>query len=153
MSVPSPGSVLNRTWLFGSLGARGEKFPKGSESRVARLIDLGIIERGKGRTYILSRRFYDFVGKKGAYTRKKGLDREHNLALLLKHIDDNKASGSRLTELCQVIPSLPKTHVQSLLQTLKRRGAAHPVGQRRAGVWYPGPFPDEAAETEGENDA
>ena len=93
---------------------------------------------------MLSRRFYEFVGQKGAYTRRKGLDRDHNLALLVKHIEENKATGSKLDELCQVIPSLPRTHVQSLLQTLKRRGAAHPVGKRRAGVWYPGPGADES---------
>src|SRR5690606_13133174 len=74
-------------WLLMSAASRGEKLPRGVESRVARLMDLGIIERGKGRTYMLSRRFYEFAGKKGAYTRRKGLDREHNLALLLKHIE------------------------------------------------------------------
>jgi ATP-dependent DNA helicase RecG len=81
-------------------------------------ICLPFLERGKGRTHILSRKFYEFVGKAGAYTRRKGLDREHNLALLKKHIDENSAVGSKLDELCQVIPSLPRTHVQSLLQTL-----------------------------------
>lgn len=125
-------------WLLMSAAARGEKLPRGFEKRVARLIDLGILERGKGRTHILSRKFYEFVGRAGDYTRKKGLDREHNLALLKKHIDENGSVGSKLDELCQVIPSLPRTHVQSLLQTLKRRGLAHPQGQRRAGVWFPG---------------
>ena len=129
-------------WLLMSAAARGEKLPKGFEKQVSRLIDLGILERGKGRTHILSRKFYEFVGKTGAYTRKKGLDREHNLALLKKHIDENATVGSKLDELCQVIPSLPRTHVQSLLQTLKRRGLAHPQGQRRAGVWYPAPTAD-----------
>ncbi len=140
-------------WMVMAAANRGEKLPRGGESRVARLVDLGIIERGRGRTYMLSRRFYEFVGKTGAYTRKKGLDREHNLALLLKHIEESKAVGSKLEELCQVLPPLPKTHVQSLLQTLKRRGLAHPVGQRRAGVWYPGPAPDEAIETSNNNNA
>ncbi|MDA0921797.1 MAG: putative DNA binding domain-containing protein [Planctomycetota bacterium] len=140
-------------WLLMSAAARGEKLPKGSEKQVARLVDLGILERGKGRTHILSRKFYEFVGRTGAYTRKKGLDREHNLALLKKHIDENSAVGSKLDELCQVIPSLPRTHVQSLLQTLKRRGLAHPVGQRRAGVWYPGEDPEKPVEPEGNEDA
>lgn len=105
-------------------------------------MDLGVIERGKGNTVILSRRYYEFTGKTGAYTRKKGLDREHNLALLLKHIEENAEAGSKLDDLCEVIPSLPPTHVQSLLRTLKRRGLAHPVGRRRAGMWYPGPSSD-----------
>jgi len=80
-------------------------------------------------------------------------DREHNLALLKKHIDENAAVGSKLDELCQVIPSMPRTHVQSLLQTLKRRELGHPVGQRRAGVWYPGPSSEEDSEPEAEYDA
>lgn len=94
---------------------------------------------------MLSRRFYEFVGQKGVYTRKKGLGREHNLALLLKHIQENQATGSKLEELCQVLPSLPTTHVQSLLQTLKRRKLIHPIGERRAGDWYPG-LPPEAGD-------
>ena len=126
-------------WLLMSAASRGEKLPSGSEREVARLVDLGILEKGRGRAHILSRRFYEFVGKKADYTRRKGLDREHNLALLLQHIETNAAAGSQLEELCQVLPSLKRTQVQSLLQTLKRRGDAHPVGQRRAGVWYPGP--------------
>ncbi len=126
-------------WLVMSAASRGQRIPRGSENRVTRLIELGIVERGKGRACILSRRFYQYVGKPGVYTRRKGLDRDHNLALLAKHINDNAKAGSRLDELCQVLPSLPRTHVQSLLQTLKRRRLAHPVGRRRAGVWFPGP--------------
>ncbi len=140
-------------WMLMSAASRGEKLPKGFESRVARLMDLGIIERGSGRTSILSRRFYEFVGKAGVYTRKKGLDRETNLALLKKHIDEKGAAGAKLEELCQVIPSLPRTHVQSLLQTLKRRGQAHPIGNRRAGLWYSGPAPEGVAEPDDRDDA
>jgi ATP-dependent DNA helicase RecG len=125
-------------WVIFAQAARGEKIPKGQEGRVKRLLDLGLIERGAGRTYILARRYYEFVGQKGAYTRKKGLDREQNLALLLKHIDANQSVGCRLEELCQVLPALPTTQVQSLLKTLKRLGKAHPVGQRKAGLWFPG---------------
>jgi len=41
--------------------------------------------------------------EKGTYTRKKGLDRETNKALLLKHIKENTKNGSRLKELMQVL--------------------------------------------------
>lgn len=138
-------------WMIFAQAARGEKIPKGQESRLKRLLDLGLIERGSGRTYILARRYYEFVGQKGAYTRKKGLGREQNLALLVKHIEENKATGSKLEELCQVLPALPSTQVQSLLRTLKRQGKAHPVGQRKAGLWFPGR--SAKAETEAENGA
>jgi ATP-dependent DNA helicase RecG len=133
-------------WMIFAQAARGEKIPKGQESRLKRLLDLGVIERGKGRTYILARRFYESVGQKGAYTRKKGLDRKQNLALLMQHIEEFKATGSKLEELCQVLPALPMTQVQSLLRTLKRRGEAHPIGQRKVGLWFPGPAPQSKTE-------
>lgn len=126
-------------WMIFALAARGEKIPKDQESRARRLHDLGLIERGRGRVYILSRRYYEFVGQKGTYTRKKGLDRKQNLALLMKHIEENKATGCKLEELCQVLPALPPTHVQSLLRTLQRQGEIHSVGRTQKGRWFPGP--------------
>jgi len=133
-------------WILLAAAARGEKFPKGSDGRVAKLLDLGLIEKVKGRNYMLSRKYYEFVGKKGAYTRKKGLDREQNLALLLKHIEENKATGSKLEELCQVLPALPTTQVQSLLRTLQRRKEAHSMGTTNQGPWFPGPASTSAEE-------
>lgn len=133
-------------WMLLAAAARGEKFPKGPEARAARLLDLGLIEKVKGRNYMLSRKYYEFVGKKGAYTRKKGLDREQNLALLLKHIEENKATGSKLEELCQVLPALPASHVKSLLQTLKTRKQVHSVGKTKQGRWFPGSAESKAAE-------
>lgn len=130
-------------WMLLAAASRGEKLPKGSEERAARLLDLGLIEKVTGRNYMLSRRYYEYVGEKGAYTRKKGLDREQNLALLLKHIEENKATGSKLEELCQVLPALPTTQVQSLLRTLLRRKSAHPVGRTNQGRWFPGQAPSQ----------
>lgn len=126
-------------WMIFALAARGETIPKEQKSRVKRLLDLGLIERGKGRTYILSRRYYEFVGQRGAYTRKKGLDRKQNLALLQKHIEENRQTGCKLDELCQVLPALPSSQVQSLLRTLQRQGVVHPVGRTQQGRWFPGP--------------
>ena len=37
----------------------------------------------------MSRRFHASIGKGGEYTRRKGLDRDTNKALLLKHITEN----------------------------------------------------------------
>lgn len=128
-------------WMIFAQAARGEKIPSNQKQRVKRLLDLGLIERGPSRSYILARRYYEFVGQKGAYTRKKGLDREQNLALLLKHIEANQKVGCKLEELCQVLPALPATHVQSLLRTLKRRDQIYSIGERRAGVWFSGSAP------------
>ena len=105
--------------------------------RLPRLVDLGAIERaGKGK-YILSQRFYALAGKIGAYTRKKGLDRETNKALLLKHIKRKKKTGTRLEELMQVLPAQTHNQVQSLLRELKKEKMINLVGKTRGALWYP----------------
>lgn len=106
--------------------------------RLPRLLDCGAIERaGKGR-YVLSNRYYALAGKKGVYTRKKGLDRDTNKALLLKHIKGNKKTGTRLDELLQVLPSLTYNQVQTLLRELKKEGDVHMGGKTRGALWFPG---------------
>lgn len=87
---------------------------------------------------LLSRRFYRHIGKAGVYTRKRGLDRETNKELLLKHIQDNRHEGSRLRELVQVLPALSYVQVQKLLQDLRIQGRVHKVGNTNAARWYPG---------------
>lgn len=118
------------------------------KSRLVALAEQGVIERvgrGKGVRYILSRRLYGFLGKKGVYTRKRGLDRETNKELLLKHIRDNRRAGSQLEELAQVLPALSRHQVQSLLRELKAEGRLHNVGRTRAARWYRGSAPDTIA--------
>ncbi|WLD15014.1 hypothetical protein SH412_005210 [Planctellipticum variicoloris] len=88
-------------------------------------------------TYVLSRRFYDFVGKKGIYTRKKGLDRDQNRALLLKHIRESQNSGSPIGELMQVLPAQSRRQIQLLLKSLERDGEIHMIGTTRSSRWYP----------------
>ncbi len=73
------------------------------------------------------------------YTRKRGLDRETNKALLLKHIQDNQQEGSKLQELMQVLPDLSRDQVQKLLQALKAVGRIYNVGHANAARWYPNP--------------
>ncbi len=116
---------------------REQPIPDWGRGRLPVLRKLGVIEK-LGRKHILSRRFYSFVGKKGIYTRKRGLDRETNKALLLKHIKDNKQIGSRLQELMDVLPSLSRRQVQNLLSEMKRVGSINLTGQTRAARWYPG---------------
>jgi ATP-dependent DNA helicase RecG len=115
--------------------------------RMAPLVELGALERvgrGRGVRYLLSRRFYGLTGKKGVYTRERGLDRATNKALLLKHIEDNRATGSQFVELMQVLPALSRSQVQTLLREMKKAGVVHSVGLTRAGRWYPGPGSGEA---------
>lgn len=120
---------------------RERRVPDALKTRLDALIEKGIVERfgrGRGAKLILSRRYYSWADEKGAYTRKKGLDRETNKALLLKHIKDNSQSGSRLKELMDVLPALTMPQVQSLIRELKSEGRIHNVGRTRSALWYPG---------------
>ena len=131
-------SFTTRDFLLLDFIHREEFLPPDYSDRIPRLLDLGVIVRaGKGK-YILSKRFYAMAGKKGVYTRKKGLDRDTNKALLLKHVKDNKKTGTRLDELLQVLPALSYNQVQTLMRELKNEGAAHVVGKTRGALWYPG---------------
>jgi hypothetical protein len=124
---------------------RQRKIPDQLQPRLRWLVEKGIIARfgrGRGVKYILSRRYYKMVGKKGAYTRKKGLDRETNKALLLKYIQENRDNGSRLKELMQVLPALSMPQVQTVLRELKSEGKINSMGRTRATLWYPAPAPD-----------
>ncbi len=119
---------------------REEKIPPEIKDRIPRLIDLGVVERfgkGRGAKYSLSRRFYDYVGKSGTYTRRRGLDRDTNKALLLKHIRDYKKKGTRLSELAQVLPSLTRGQLRRLISDLQAEGMIRCEGKTRAGKWYP----------------
>ena len=119
---------------------RESRVPGQLQNRLPSLVEKGVIERfgrGRGVKYILSRRFYKMVNEKGVYTRKKGLDRETNKALLLKHIKENAGSGSRLKELMQVLPALSKNQVQTLMKELKTDGKIYKTGVTRSALWFP----------------
>ncbi len=123
---------------------REQRVPDSLKSRVEHLLEQGIIERvgrGRGVRLLLSRQFYRHIGKAGVYTRKRGLDRETNRELLLKHIQDNRREGSPLRELVQVLPALSRAEVQNLLRGLRHEGRIHNVGRTKAARWYPGTPP------------
>jgi ATP-dependent DNA helicase RecG len=119
---------------------KGHAIPDSLQNRLKTLVEKGIIERfghGRGVKYILSQRYYKMTHERGAYTRKKGLDRETNKTLLLKHIEENKESGSRLNELMQVLPALSNDQVKKLVGELKKEDKIYNVGATRAALWYP----------------
>lgn len=115
---------------------REEKLPQWARDRMPVLLKSGVVER-IGRKYMLSRKYYEFVDRKGVYTRKRGLDRETNKQLLLKHISDNQKAGSRFSELREVLPSLSRRQVQALLAALKKQNKVWMVGKTSAAKWYP----------------
>lgn len=118
---------------------RDEPVPETFKGNLYRLADRGVIERisrGRGTRYVLSRQFYEFIGKRGIYTRKRGLDHETNKMLILKHIEDTKGKGSPLGDLMQVLPMLSRRQIQRLVGELESEGRIFGRGKTRARLWY-----------------
>lgn len=117
---------------------REVSIPEPLRSHIPRLTELGVVEtfgRGRGVQYLLSRKFHAAVGQLGTYTRRRGLDRETNKELLLKHLREQGADGSPLAELCQVQPGLSEKMIQTLLGELRAEGRATLTGKRRWARW------------------
>jgi ATP-dependent DNA helicase RecG len=111
---------------------REEPIPEALQCRLKNLLEFGAIERTGRNRYILAKRFYSVIGKKGVYTRKKGLDRETNKQLLLKHIRDNAGDGTRMEELHQILPSHSRSQIQVLLRELRKNELIYCVGLKKS---------------------
>lgn len=110
------------------------------KDRVPHLLEQGVIERigrGRGVRFILSRKFRNFQGKPGSYTRDAGLDRENNKSLVAKHIKQSGPEGARFPELLGVLPHLSRDQVQGLLRELKQEKRIRVEGATRAARWLP----------------
>jgi ATP-dependent DNA helicase RecG len=117
---------------------REQPVPDPLRDHIPHLLDLGVIERVARGRFILGRRYYADVGKKGVYTRKRGLDRGTNKELLLQHIRENAKTGSRMDEFYQVLPGLVRSQIQVLLRELRAEGRIHVLGMTSAAKWFPG---------------
>ena len=118
----------------------GKEVPERLYPRLRNLQELGVIEsigEGRGTRYLLSRQYYSIAGKKGSYTRKKGLDRQTNKALLLQHIQESADSGTTLSELKQVLPAMSHNYVQWMMRELKDEGKVRVTGRGSAARWFP----------------
>ena len=110
-------------------------------TRLPRLVEMGAVEatgRGRGTRHMLSQRLYGALGAQGVYSRKRGLDRDTNKALLLQHVQRNAAEGARMAEFKQVLPALGRGQIQALVQELADEGLVLLVGRTKAARWYPG---------------
>lgn len=118
---------------------QGKTLSAALKERLPGLVAVGAVEaigRGKGARYILSEALYASLGAKGTYTRQRGLDRETNKTLLVKHLTKQEYQGAPLAELRQVLPALPESMVQDLLQELRAEGKLKLRGQRRWARWF-----------------
>jgi len=69
----------------------------------------------------------------------KGLDRETNRMLLLKHIRESGGEGAKMEELLQVLPALSRHQVGRLLQSLRSEGKVAQLGRTKGGRWIASP--------------
>jgi ATP-dependent DNA helicase RecG len=131
-------SFSTHDFLILDLLQRELPVPDALKPRLAHLKEHGIIEsvgRGRGTRYLLSRRFHVETGQKGAYTRRRGLDRESNKALLLKHILDSGESGAPFGELQEVLPAMSRRQVQWMLSELNQEKRIRLRGSGRWSRW------------------
>ena len=110
--------------------------PNEYQTNARRLADRGIIERIGNKRYIPSRKYYATKGEAGIHTRKKGLDKETNKSLLLKHIREQGDNGGRMAEFMQVLPMLTRTQIQRLISELKKEGKIINRGKNRMTIWF-----------------
>jgi len=119
---------------------RGQPVPESLKPHLQPLLDYGVLQRvghGRGVRYLLSQRFYRFLGRPGEYTRRRGLDRETNKALLLRHIRDSGDAGATFSEFQEVLPGLSRGQIGSLLRDLKRDGHVRMQGATKGARWFP----------------
>ncbi len=117
---------------------RGVEVPEALRGRLGRLANLGAIERigrGRGTRYLLSRRFYSAVGARGTYTRRRGLDREENKAILLLHLRGRGKEGCAISELQLVLPGRSRDQIKRMLGQMRDEGSIRLVGERRWARW------------------
>lgn len=115
---------------------QGKRPHASAHDTLHRLRDQQVIEvvgRGRGTKHILSKRFYTFVGEKGTYTRRKGLDREEKKSLILRHLQEYPKGFIKDFE--QAIPSLSRGQIHTLLKLLKKEEKIEYIGHKRRGFW------------------
>ncbi len=130
---------------------RDEEVPQHLRRLLPALVAAGAVEsvgRGRSVRYLLARGLYAALNSKGTYTRRKGLDRETNKALLLKHVRDNAPTGAHMEEFRQVLPALTRGQLRGLLRELQGEQLVHTVGATKAARWFPGPRPIGAADAQ-----
>lgn len=110
--------------------------PQNLHSRLKKLNDLGIVEHIGRNKFILSRNLYSVAGKSGVHTRKRGLDRETNKELIVKHIISCGDKGAKFSELQQVLPNLNRNQIQDLMRELRAEKRIYYTGKTNSARWF-----------------
>lgn len=112
---------------------RGEEIPKALATRVPLLLEKRVLEKRGRAKMMLSSRFYEFVGKRGEYTRRRGLDKAHAKALLVQHLE--KFGQATIQEFEQALPQHTRDAIHRLLGDLKKEGKVEVLGRKRGSRW------------------
>jgi len=103
------------------------------------MLEIGLIEKVGYGKYFLSRNYYDDTNRLGEYTRNRGLSKEENKMLILKHLKSFDKGFKK--DLIQVLPSLQWHQIYRLLLELRKDKKIDFIGDRRshsgkkAGYW------------------
>lgn len=117
---------------------KGAQVPAELREALERLKDVGAVEsdgRGRGTRYILSKSFYEAIGERAAYTRKKGLDESEKKTLLLKHLRNCGKGGAPISELEEVVTGVPRSTLRRMLRGLRDEGLVELSGEKRWARW------------------
>lgn len=101
-------------------------------NELKRLLENGFVEkvgRGRGTKFILSKKYYEHVGKKGEYTRRKGLDKEANKLLIIEHLKNYKKGY--IEDFVEALRDIPRYTINRYLRELKEGGKIELIGNPR----------------------
>lgn len=94
-----------------------------------KFFESGIIEKaGKGKI-ILSKKYYEHIGKRGEYTRRRGLDKGTNKQLLMKHLEHHKKGY--IEDFIDVLKDVPRSTINRYLKELMVEHKVELVGNPR----------------------
>lgn len=96
------------------------------------LENIGVVEKINNKKYILSKQYYASINRKGLYTRRKGLDKETNKKLIIKHLEHYKRGY--MNEFMEALKNIPKSTINAYLKELKKEGIVELKGKPSIGV-------------------
>lgn len=115
---------------------QGKKVPASLKDRLSFLTSLKVVEKAGHGKFMLSRKFHEFINERGAYTRKRGIGKEAEKALLMKHIEDYNDEGAPMADLLKVLPNRERPYIKRLLAELRQENQISVVGATKAARWF-----------------
>lgn len=125
-----------RDLLVVHLVRKQQPIPESLFRNLERVLDFGIVEKITHGKYILGHRYYQGVGHRGAYTRRKGLKADAVKALILQHIEENNEQGSPFAEFAEAFPAMARGSIQRFLRELRDMKKIMVLGEKRGARWY-----------------